>query len=71
LLALVLGLLQLRYEIIPLPAEAYYISTAPIELNALHFVLVGVVALVLCVAAAYIPARFAARIEPIRAIRFR
>lgn len=70
-LALGLALVQQRYEIIPLPAEAYYISTAPIELNPLHFVVVGVAAIVLCVAAAYIPARFAARIEPIRAIRFR
>ena len=43
---------------------------APIELYAPDFVLVAVVAVVLCTLAAYIPARVAAAIEPIRAIRF-
>ena len=71
LLALVLGVMQERYELIPLPAEAYYMSTAPIELRLLDFVLVAATALLLCVAASYWPARAAARIDPIRAIRFR
>ncbi len=69
--ALSFALLQKRYAIIPLPEEAYYMKTAPIELNALDFVVVGVVALVLCTLAAYVPARVAARVEPIRAIHFR
>lgn len=70
-LALVLALLQMRYGIIPLPQEAYYMKTAPIALNGFDFLLVGVLALALCAAAAYIPARVASRIEPIHAIRFR
>ena len=69
-IALILALLQQRYDIIPLPEEAYYMDTAPIELNPLDFVLVGVISLVLCALAAYIPARFASRIEPLRVIRF-
>ena len=69
-LALVLGLLQQRFGIIPLPQEAYYLDRAPVELAASDFVLVGVVALVLCALAAYLPARAAARVDPIRAIRF-
>lgn len=70
-LALVLALLQQRYELIPLPAEAYYMTSAPVELHALDFVLVSVVAVLLCAAASYVPARVAARIDPVRAIRFR
>ncbi|MEM6647825.1 MAG: ABC transporter permease [Bacteroidota bacterium] len=70
-LALVLALVQLQFEIIPLPAEAYYMDTAPIRIVGWDFLLVGVVSLALCVVAAYIPARVASRIEPIRAIRFR
>jgi len=66
-----LGFLQQRFELIPLPAEAYYITTAPIELNPIDFLIVNVVAIALCCLAAYIPARVAARIEPVRAIRFR
>lgn len=69
-LALSLALIQKKFEIIPLPAEAYYMTTAPVELNALDFVLVAAVTLGLCALAAYIPARIAARIEPVRAIRF-
>lgn len=71
LLALVLGLLQEHYELIPLPAEAYYMTTAPVELRLLDFVLVAAVAILLCAAASYLPARAAARIDPIRAIQFR
>ncbi len=70
-LALVLALLQKRYHLIPLPEEAYYMQAAPIALNGLDFLLVGLLALCLCAVAAYIPARVSARIEPIRAIRFR
>lgn len=70
-IALAFAMLQQRYAIIPLPEEAYYMKTAPIELNLLDFVIVGVITLVLCTLAAYIPARVAARVEPIRAIRFR
>lgn len=69
-LALSLGLLQQHFGIISLPAEAYYMNTAPIELNLLDFGLVALLTILLCGAAAYIPARVAARIEPVRAIRF-
>jgi lipoprotein-releasing system permease protein len=70
LLALALGVLQQRYGIIPLPQEAYYIDTAPVELHALDFVLVAAIAVALCTLSAYLPARVAARTEPVRAIRF-
>ncbi len=68
--ALLLAGIQLRFAVIPLPAEAYYIDTAPVALNVLDFVLVPVLAVALCTLAAYLPARAAARIEPIRSIRF-
>ena len=69
--ALLLAVIQQEFKLIPLPAEAYYMDTAPIELNPLDFVLVAVVALVLCALSAYVPARVASRIDPVRAIRFR
>ncbi len=70
-LALVLALLQQRFGIIPLPAESYYMSTAPVRLDVTDFVVVCVVAVVLCLVAAYIPARVGGRVEPVRVIRFR
>lgn len=69
-LALLLGYVQQQFELIPLPAKAYYMTTAPIELHPLDYVVVSVITLVLCALAAYIPARVAARIEPVQAIRF-
>jgi lipoprotein-releasing system permease protein len=68
-LALLTALAQKRYGVIPLPAEAYYIDRAPVDISILDFAVVGSIAFVLCLLAAYIPARVAARIEPIRAIR--
>lgn len=69
-LALVLCLLQMRYGLIPLPAEAYYISVAPVSLQWTDFVLVGMISLLLCIGSSYFPARYASRIDPIRVIRF-
>lgn len=69
-LALTLALLQQQFGLISLPAEAYYMTTAPIGLNPFDYVLVSVVTILLCGAAAYIPARVAARVEPVKAIRF-
>lgn len=71
LLALVLALVQLRFGVIPLPAEAYFMTTAPIALRWMDFLWVGLLALALCTLAAYIPARIAARLDPVRVIRFR
>jgi len=68
--ALLLGFLQQRFALIPLPEEAYYMTTAPIALNPIDYLIVSTLTLVLCGLAAYIPARVAARIEPVRAIRF-
>ncbi|MEM6327066.1 MAG: ABC transporter permease [Bacteroidota bacterium] len=69
-LALLFGWAQGRFGFIPLPQEAYYLDSAPVELRMLDFVWVAVLAVVLCTLAAYLPARAAARIEPIRTIRF-
>ena len=69
-LALAFGLVQDRYRVIPLPQEAYYLDAAPVELVATDFVWVMALAIVLCTVAAYLPARAAAGVEPIRTIRF-
>ena len=69
-IALILAAVQKKYALIPLPADAYYMTTAPIHLEPLDFVLVGLATLTLCLLFAYIPARFAASMDPIRVIRF-
>ncbi|MEM6286594.1 MAG: ABC transporter permease [Bacteroidota bacterium] len=64
------GWLQQKLEFIKLPADAYYLDAAPIQLVALDVVVTVVAAVALCTLAAYVPARVAARIEPIRTIQF-
>lgn len=68
-LALICAVIQQRFGIIPVPEEAYYVKTAPIALNGLDFVWVAAGTVLLCALAAYIPARVAARMEPVRSIR--
>ena len=70
-LALCLALVQQKLQIIPLPPDAYYMSTAPVEIDPIDFLIVGFVTILLCVTFAYIPARVAASLDPIRVIRFR
>ncbi|MCH8030436.1 MAG: ABC transporter permease [Bacteroidetes bacterium] len=69
-LALAFAFVQLKFGVIPLPPEAYYIDRAPVELSVIDFVIVPIIAVVLCTLAAYLPARTAAGIEPLRSIRF-
>ncbi len=70
LLALSLALIQQRFGIIPLPAEAYYLQTAPVALHGIDFIWVAIVTIGLCGLASLIPARIAARMHPIQVIRF-
>lgn len=70
LLALGFAFIQIQFGVIPLPAEAYYIDHAPVELHPLDFLVVPLVAIFLCTLAAFFPARTASRIEPLRTIRF-
>lgn len=69
-LALGFGALQARFAFIRLPPDAYYLDAAPVEIRLLDVGVTVVAAVVLCTLAAYVPARAASRIEPIRTIRF-
>lgn len=68
--ALAFGWVQLEFGLIALPADAYYLDTAPVEIRPLDVLVTVMAAIGLCTLAAYVPARAAARIEPIRTIRF-
>ena len=69
-LAVGLGLLQARFGFISLPADAYFLDRAPVEIRAFDVLWTVAAAIALCTLAAYLPARAASRIEPIRTIRF-
>lgn len=62
--------LQITYQIIPLSEQNYYMSTAPVEPHLLDFFIVGGVTLVLCALASWLPARFAAKTDPVQVLSF-
>ncbi|MFU8813610.1 MAG: FtsX-like permease family protein [Balneolaceae bacterium] len=69
-IALLFMWLQLEYSIIPLSEENYYMSTAPVEPQWIDFVIVPAVTIALCMLASWLPARFAAKTDPVKVLAF-
>ena len=69
-LAYALCTLQLKFRILSLPAEIYYMSAVPVLLRPENFVLVTAGAFCLCLLTTVIPTRFASRVDPVSALRF-
>ncbi|MCH8904824.1 MAG: ABC transporter permease [Bacteroidetes bacterium] len=65
-----LCLVQQHFEIFTLPQESYYVSVVPVELNALHILLINFATIVICSLMLYIPSLLVTRIPPYQAIRF-
>lgn len=61
---------QLNFGIIPLSEENYYMDTAPVEPHLLDFILVAVITLILCGLASWVPARIAAKTDPVKVLSF-
>jgi lipoprotein-releasing system permease protein len=59
-----------RYKFIELPGDVYYITTLPVRLEMLDVALIAAAALVICFLATLYPARQAARMDPVEAIRY-
>ncbi|MFQ5649637.1 MAG: lipoprotein-releasing ABC transporter permease subunit [bacterium] len=70
LLGYVLCWLQLKYELVSLPADVYIISALPVQMKGLDFFLIALVAILLCYGAAVYPALRASKLEPVEAIRY-
>lgn len=69
-LAFVLCWIQLMFQVIAIPSEIYYMTTVPIALNPWNFLVVTVVAFILCLTTTLIPSRAAAKLDPVTALRF-
>jgi lipoprotein-releasing system permease protein len=66
----VLCWIQRTFDIISLPAEIYFISKLPVEMRPLDFILVASAAMLLTFLATVYPARRAAQLPPVDAIRY-
>jgi lipoprotein-releasing system permease protein len=61
---------QLELHFFSLPSDIYFMTTVPILLRVQDFVMVSAIAVGLCLLSALLPARLAARVNPVSAIRF-
>jgi lipoprotein-releasing system permease protein len=62
--------IQRSFNIISLPPEIYFISSLPVDMRPLDFILVAVAATALTFLATVYPARRAAQLSPVDAIRY-
>ena len=59
-----------RYKFIELPKDVYYVTTLPVRLAVGDVAVIALAALVICFLATLYPARQAARLDPVEAIRY-
>lgn len=65
-----IAVLQEQFHLIRLNPEVYYLDAVPIQLNALHIVLLNIATLLICLLALLLPSRFVAKISPVKSIKF-
>lgn len=70
ILALVLCWLQLKFRIISLNSDVYFMDTVPIELRWHYFLIISILAVALCVGATVFPSHKAAKLDAVDAIRY-
>jgi lipoprotein-releasing system permease protein len=61
---------QLKYKLVSLPGDVYFINFLPVKMQTLDFLLTGGIAIVLCLLASVYPAVKAAGLVPVEAIRY-
>jgi len=70
LIGLVVCVVQDRFQVVSIPSDIYIISSLPVDMQLLDFLAVSAMSVVICLLAAMIPARKAASLEPVEAIRY-
>jgi len=70
IVAFVLCWLQLRFRLLSLPSDIYFMNSVPMMLKAENFVLVSTIVLFLTMLTAILPSRSAAKLDTIAALRF-
>jgi lipoprotein-releasing system permease protein len=61
---------QLRFQVIRIPGEVYFIDSLPVEMHVLDFLMISGATLALCYLFTLFPARDAAALDPVEAIRY-
>lgn len=69
-IAILLLVVQKKFEIIKLNPESYYVSSAPVDINLQHILLLNVGTILICVLVLLIPSYLITKISPIKALKF-
>jgi lipoprotein-releasing system permease protein len=70
ILGWVICYIQIKYKVFGLPADIYFLDWLPVRMQWFDFVAIDVVAVLLSYLAAVYPARKAAKLDPVEAIRY-
>lgn len=70
LISITLCLIQLKFSIISLPQESYFVSTVPVNLNIIHLLLLNLGTIICCIAMLIVPSFIITRISPVSAIKY-
>lgn len=65
-----LGAIQKRFELISLDPSSYYLTTVPINIDILHFLILNLGTISIIIIMLLIPSRLVASISPVKAIKF-
>jgi len=71
IIKIIAGLIQKSYKIVSLEGEMYFLDALPIKFELWHFAIVISTALLLSFFATLIPSFIAAKIQPVKALRFK
>jgi len=66
----ILCLAQLKWGIVSLPQESYYVPVVPVHLDFLNILMLNAISVAACYIMLIVPSLIIARINPVRAIRF-
>jgi lipoprotein-releasing system permease protein len=69
-IAFVLTYLERTFHFFKLKSDIYFMSSVPVSIEWQHYAVVSAIALILALTATLIPARIAARMRPLQALRF-
>ncbi len=69
-ISLLFDWLESQYHLIPLSAQNYYMTYAPVQPHAIDFVIVIVATIICCGLASWLPARIASKTEPLKTIAY-
>jgi lipoprotein-releasing system permease protein len=70
-IALLIGIIQIKFGIFKLDETSYYLKTIPVNLNLWHILLINTGTIILCIIALMVPSYIISKITPIKAIRYK